>query len=171
METKVCTRCKIEKYISEFYLEKRGKFGVRGRCMICEKQVDKEYYLNNREKIIKRKVKSNNKCRKIRKQIDPTYKLSCNLRRRQLLAIQGKCKYGKTFDLVGCTPEFLRVYIESKFADGMSWDNYGYYGWHIDHIRPCSSFDLSNPSKQKECFHYTNLQPLWAKDNFKKSDK
>jgi len=167
METKVCARCKIEKYISEFYLEKRGKFGVRGRCMICERQVDKEYYLNNREKIIKRKVKSNNKCRKIRKQIDPTYKLSCNLRRRQLLAIQGKCKYGKTFDLVGCTPEFLRVYIESKFADGMSWDNYG--DWHIDHIIPLSS--ATNEEEIYKLCHYTNLQPLWAEDNLKKSNK
>jgi len=60
----------------------------------------------------------------------------------------------------------------------MSWDNYGtgYNGkgmeqWHIDHIIPCASFDLSKPSEQKKCFHYTNLQPLWAKDNLRKKDK
>lgn len=171
MKKKVCTLCKIEKYISEFYLEKRGKFGVRGRCIICEKQRDKEYYQRNRKMIIKKKIKSNNKRRKIRKQTDPMYKLSCNLRRRQLLAIQGKYKQEKTFDLIGCTPEFLITYLESKFIENMSWENYGYKGWHIDHIKPCASFDLSDPEQQKQCFHYTNLQPLWAKDNLSKGDK
>ena len=53
----------------------------------------------------------------------------------------------------------------------MSWDNYGTHGWHIDHIRPCASFDLSDEEQQKICFHYTNLQPLWAEDNLKKSKK
>jgi hypothetical protein len=53
----------------------------------------------------------------------------------------------------------------------MTWQNYGYYGWHIDHIKPCASFDLRKPSEQRKCFHYSNLQPLWAKDNLQKSDK
>ena len=53
----------------------------------------------------------------------------------------------------------------------MSWENYGYYGWHIDHIIPCSKFDLSKLEEQKKCFHFTNLQPLWALDNIKKSNK
>ena len=53
----------------------------------------------------------------------------------------------------------------------MSWDNWSIKGWHIDHIRPCSSFDLSDPTQQKECFHYTNLQPLWASENLKKNNK
>lgn len=53
----------------------------------------------------------------------------------------------------------------------MSWENYGFYGWHIDHIKPCSKFDLTDPKQQEQCFHYSNLQPLWAIENFKKSDK
>lgn len=73
----------------------------------------------------------------------------------------------KTFDLVSLSVEDLVAYLESKFQDGMTWENYG-SDWHIDHIRPCASFDLTDPSQLAECFHYTNLQPLWAYDNLSK---
>ena len=53
----------------------------------------------------------------------------------------------------------------------MKWDNHGLYGWHIDHIQPCNSFDLSNEEEQKKCFHYSNMQPLWAFDNLSKGAK
>ena len=62
----------------------------------------------------------------------------------------------------------LKAYLELQFTDGMTWENRG--NWHIDHIRPCASFDLTDPEQQKQCFHYTNLQPLWAADNLAKSD-
>ena len=65
----------------------------------------------------------------------------------------------------------LVTYIEKLFVDGMSWDNYGPTGWHIDHIKPCASFDLTNQDEQRQCFHYTNLQPLWAADNIRKGAK
>lgn len=68
--------------------------------------------------------------------------------------------------LVGCAVPELLDHLSSKFAEGMTLDNYG--DWHIDHMRPCASFDLTDPEQQKECFHYTNLQPLWAKDNLSK---
>ena len=68
--------------------------------------------------------------------------------------------------LLGCTYQELLKHLESQFQDGMSWDNYG--EWHIDHIRPCASFDLLDPEQQAQCFHYTNLQPLWAEDNLRK---
>lgn len=68
-------------------------------------------------------------------------------------------------DLIGCTMDDFKKWISSQFKDGMSWENYGYNGWHIDHIRPCASFDLTKSEEQKRCFHYTNLQPLWAKPN------
>jgi hypothetical protein len=87
----------------------------------------------------------------------------------QALARQGSSKCAKSMEYVGCSKEQLINYLELKFTDGMSWDNYG--KWHIDHIRPCASFDLTDPGRQRECFHYTNLQPLWAKDNLRKSDK
>jgi len=68
--------------------------------------------------------------------------------------------------LVGCSIDFLKQHLENKFKPGMSWKNYG--KWHIDHIRPCASFDLRKPAEQKKCFHYSNLQPLWAKENLVK---
>jgi len=80
-------------------------------------------------------------------------------------------KVGKTMELAGCSLEDLMKHLESKFAEGMTWENYGIKGWHIDHIRPCASFDLEDPEEQKKCFHWSNLQPLWAVDNLKKSDK
>jgi hypothetical protein len=72
---------------------------------------------------------------------------------------------------LGCDVITFKKYLESQFKEGMNWNNYGRKGWHIDHIRPCSNFDLSNLEQQKQCFHYTNLQPLWWKDNLIKSSK
>lgn len=73
-----------------------------------------------------------------------------------------------TFAVVGCTPDQLRQHIEKQFQPGMSFDNYG--EWHVDHIRPCASFDLNDPAQFTECFNWRNLQPLWATDNLRKSD-
>lgn len=73
-----------------------------------------------------------------------------------------------TRELLGCSFEFAKAYIEARFKPGMSWANQG--KWHIDHIRPCVSFDLSDPEQQRQCFHYSNLQPLWWHENIKKSD-
>ena len=75
-------------------------------------------------------------------------------------------KSASTMELVSCSIDKLKQHLESKFTDGMNWDNYG--EWHVDHIKPCASFDLSDPDQQRQCFHYTNLQPLWEKDNLKK---
>ena len=71
--------------------------------------------------------------------------------------------------LLDCSIPELRLYIESKFQKGMTWDNYG--EWHLDHVIPCDTFDLTDSEQQKICFHYTNLQPLWAVDNLKKHNK
>jgi len=90
------------------------------------------------------------------------------LKERMRIALKGKVKAGKTKELLGCSIEEFRAHLESKFHEGMSWDNYGQFGWHIDHIRPCSSFDLSDAAQQRACFHYTNLQPLWWLENIKK---
>jgi hypothetical protein len=97
-------------------------------------------------------------------------RLACSLRARIKIVLKGKSKSESSMILLGCNSHELKVYLESKFIDGMSWDNYGKYGWHIDHIRPCASFDLTDPEQQKQCFHYSNLQPLWWRDNIIKSD-
>ncbi len=72
-------------------------------------------------------------------------------------------------DLIGCSPNDLVSHIQSQFLPGMTWENR--FLWYIDHIRPCASFDIIDPEQQRQCFHYTNLQPLWAKDNFSKGRK
>ena len=71
-------------------------------------------------------------------------------------------------ELLGCTVEFLKQYIEDQFHPGMSWDNHGRHTWHIDHKKPLASFDLTDEEQVKQAFHYTNLQPLWAHDNWSK---
>jgi len=88
------------------------------------------------------------------------------LRVRLNSALKGVIKSGHTMELVGCSADQLKEYLEARFTDGMSWYNYG--EWQIDHIRRCASFDLTKPEKQKICFHYSNLQPLWTKDNLEK---
>jgi hypothetical protein len=77
-------------------------------------------------------------------------------------------KANTTVKYIGCSALELKKHIESLFVNEMSWDNYGTHGWHIDHILPCSLFDLRNSEEREVCFHYTNLRPLWAKDNIKK---
>jgi len=116
--------------------------------------------------------------KKNRKRIDINYRLRYNLRTRIWKVLKGITKSEVTMKLVGCSIKFLRQYLESLFKSGMSWENYGtgrngkgMQQWHIDHIKPCASFDLSKPSEQRKCFHYTNLQPLWAKENLEKRDK
>ena len=90
------------------------------------------------------------------------------LRSRVMRALKGGWKSASITELIGCTIEECRQHLENQFEDGMTWDNHG--EWHIDHRRPCSSFDLVNEEEQRMCFHYTNLQPLWATDNLSKSD-
>lgn len=99
----------------------------------------------------------------------PQNRIAQNLRGRTRSALRAISKIASTENLLGCTFEELKNYLQSKFLPDMSWENYG--DWHIDHIKPCSSFDLTQEAQQKECFHYTNLQPLWAIDNISKGAK
>jgi hypothetical protein len=80
-------------------------------------------------------------------------------------------KDNHTLELIGCSIEELKKHLENQFVEGMNWNNYSKYGWHIDHIKPVALFNLSDPEEQKKCFHYTNLQPLWAVDNLSKGSK
>jgi hypothetical protein len=123
---------------------------------------NKIYISNNKDKI-------NNRIKSIRMS-NPINKLKDNLRSRlrKFYKISNISKQNKTFDIVGCSPEFLKEYIEKQFTDGMSWDLMGKH-IHIDHIIPLSSANTEE-EVYKLC-HYTNLQPLWAKDNLMKSNK
>lgn len=85
------------------------------------------------------------------------------------LKSQQVSKTSKTVDMIGCSFSALRRHIESQFIPGMTWENREL--WNIDHIRPCASFDLRDPEQVKQCFHFSNLQPLWSLDNRKKWSK
>ena len=163
-DSKICSSCSLSKSLEEFNNRKNGKFGKSSICKICQNKKLKKYREKNIERI--RKVKNiwiNN-----RKKNDPLYKLECNVRCRIYDFLKGRNlnKNNKTFEIVGCTPKELKVYIEDKFVDNMSWENYGYYGWHIDHIIPLD-FAKNEDEIYKLC-HYTNLQPLWWDKNLKK---
>ena len=126
-----------------------------------------EYYNENKEKLIQNGVNY----RRIRLAEDPLFRLIHNMRTRVNHAIKANSgeKAEKTMELLGCSVQHVRDHLESQFTEGMTWETQG--EWHVDHIRPCASFDLEDPEEQKKCFHWTNLQPLWALDNLRKGAK
>ena len=133
----------------------------------------REASMTSEELIIKRKMRAKQLSvrQKQRCLEDPSYKIAKNLRTRLRNAIKNNQKVGSAIDDLGCTVKELKKHLESKWQEGMSWDNYGYYGWHIDHIKPLVSFDLTNEREFKIANYYTNLQPLWAQENFTKGAK
>lgn len=187
MLKKKCRECKTNKNISNFAKHSSGKYGVRTVCKECNKKISKVYREKNKDKIReygKRRTKegkyqeyrdknrkqinaNKRKRHKYRMKNDPIYRLRHILRSgvHTFLNSKGVKKEIKTQELLGCTVDEFKKYLESKFYNGMTWDNYGLYGWHIDHIVPCMAFDPTNKEEQKVCCHYTNFQPLWAKDH------
>ena len=146
---------------------RRGKLSPEERL-----EKNRRYYKTRLEKHGAEKLRQDQREYVARKRAaDPQYKLRASLQCRISKAIRRAkgLKSWRTEELLGCTVAQARQHLESLFQPGMSWDNYG--DWHIDHIRPCDSFDLTDPEQQKQCFHYTNLQPLWAEDNLKKGAK
>lgn len=106
-----------------------------------------------------------------RRERDVNFRFRQNLRNRIRSAVmaQGSGKSGKTAELTGCSIPMLRAWLQLQFKPGMTWENYG--AWHIDHRIPCVEFDLRDPRQQRQCFHYTNLQPLWGIENVIKGAK
>lgn len=209
---KICTKCKQEKELTDFYKDKGQKSGLRPECKECMiiqikiyrdnnkekyRNYHKCYYVTHKQKIIKQqkiydlkhgvhrrlyqkqyrkinKVKINKKIYKWQKdQLSKNFQFRIlhNLRRRIGLALNGKSKSLSTMFLIGCEVDYLMYHLQNQFTKGMTWDNYGEDGWEVDHIKPCSKFNLSKCKEQIRCFHYTNLQPLWAIDNRIKGNK
>lgn len=134
-------------------------------------------YSKNKEIILARNRKrratpevreKTNSCRLKRYREDTNFRLAVNLRHRIRKAMKGIIKKESSVSFLGCSIGEFKKYIEDLFKPGMTWENYTYRGWHIDHKRPCISFDLSDDKQRAECFHYTNLQPLWMAENISK---
>ena len=177
---------KIIKKASKYYLENKEK--IKKRQQITNKiyynnnrekikEKSRKYYCKNKEKkLLKNKIYRINNKEKVkahdiwRSKNNINRKLSLLLRRRTLLALKDNSKSKNTMYLLGVENiEFLWKHLELTFKPGMTRENHG--KWHVDHIRPCSSFDLSKPEEQAKCFHYTNLQALWAHENLSKGSK
>lgn len=110
-----------------------------------------------------------NEYRKNREKTDINFKIANYLRSRLTHAVSNNQKAGSAVEDLGCSIEELKQYLESKFQEGMTWDNYG--KWHIDHIKPLSKYNLENREELLEVCNYNNLQPLWSIDNLKKGNK
>ena len=180
MASKICTKCKENRLLIEYHKASKEKDGLKDACKYCIKEQSRERYINNKERINKvtRSWKQRNKSRtreiqKERLKTDINYKLSRNLRKRLWEAVKNK-KPGSAIKELGCTVEELKIYLEKKFyphpvsGEIMTWENYGLYGWHIDHKKPLAAFNLSNKKQFKQACHFTNLQPMWAEENLTK---
>jgi len=124
------------------------------------KEYKRRYYAEHKTAI--------NKKQNERKATDICFKISCVLRSRARHAFYGESKPAATLELLGCTWEDFKIYIEKQFKPGMNWQNNTPTGWHFDHIKPIASFDLTDIEQAKTAFHYTNCQPLWAEENLRK---
>lgn len=173
-----------KEYNQKYYLKNKEKLNSDSQ----------EYYKKNREKILVQKtqywfsnkeklqekskiqrqrdhikiLERNNKYDKLKRATDLSYRIRRAMKTRIYMALKHYKKAAGTVKLLGADLNIVKKHLESKFTNGMTWQNMG--KWHIDHVKPCSAFDLSDPNQQKECFNYKNLQPLWARDNLKKSD-
>ena len=164
-------RLKINNQNKEYYLNNKEhvksyheKYELKNKEK--RKEQHKIWYHQNKELVTKQSVARS----KNRRNVDINFKILGNCRNRVYSALKNNQKTGRTLELLGCDIPTLKLHLETQFKEDMSWENHGLYGWHIDHIIPCSSFDLTDPEQQKKCFHYTNLQPLWAEENLRKSD-
>jgi hypothetical protein len=257
MEIKTCSKCHIEKEITEFHKNKATKDGFNSICKKCAIEKTRKYGIEHPEKLKENKkreyiknikkynvsnkkyqeehkeeIKINKKCyyeinredfkekskiyyennknsqlkkcveyvkknlektrdyqKKYRKENwgklseyrrthnrekynnDPIYKVQRCIRHRvnEFFKSVNTKKSNKTMTIVGCTPIELKNHIEKQFKEGMSWENYGFYGWHVDHIIPMSS--AKTIEEIEKVSHFTNLQPLWRDENLKKGNK
>jgi hypothetical protein len=152
----------------------RNRKKLKGICVYCTKPADPgvQACSDHRKKHLTPEYKARkNARRRQRKREDPAWAMADRLRKRVGRAIRDYApgmKAYKTQQYLGCTMDEFMRHIESRFVEGMTWDNR--HLWHLDHIKPCVMFNLMDPEEQKKCFHYTNLQPLWAIDNIVKHD-
>lgn len=172
-----CNQCN-----KEFEVTDQNKWSCSELCINKTRVAYRKFYLRNKYKRLleahkykqehKRKINITRRryyAKKIK--TDICFKLQHLLRSRLYESLKGLLKVNTAKSLLGCTVKFLKSHLEKQFKEGMTWTNYSKQGWHIDHIIPCASFDLSKPEEQRKCFHYSNLQPLWAEENYRKAKK
>lgn len=167
---------KHKEYNHKRYIENKELINISNKRWKTNNQDKHKEYINKYRNNPINKERSNNRKRE-RFKDDILFRLSCVIRCRTngILKSKNLKRYKKINQYLGCTEEELKLYLESKFypnhetGEQMTWENQGFYGWHIDHIIPLSS--ATTIEEIYKLSHYTNLQPLWMKENLQKSDK
>lgn len=170
---------KIEEYQKKHYQENKDSLLKKKKAWRDKNpEYDKEYYQRNKVKRseqnkkwrLKNQTRINKNTRK-RLKTDVNFKLSTTIRKRLRSAVDGDQKTGLAIDSLGCSIEYFKKYIADQFNEGMSWDNHSFSGWHLDHQIPLSVVNLEDRDDLLHVCHYTNIQPMWATDNFIKGNK
>ena len=163
---KTCPRCKQTKPFSDYNKDRREKDGLFSCCKDCRKEYRRRPEVKERYNERQRELYKNN----------PQERCMSVETRNVLLGVHphgGAVSEQYGIKKVGLTTIQYREYIESLWTEGMSWDNYGHGEgkWTIDHKRPKTSYDLTDPDEYRKCSHYTNTQPMWFVDNMSKGDR
>lgn len=156
----------------------KKKYFTEEERILAKKTYNKEWCRLNREKVNNTQRKWSKTHQDYRKHYenkrynnDIIFKLRKRLRNRLRDALNNGYKSGSAVRDLGCSIPELKNYLESKFQEGMTWENWSFKGWHIDHIIPLDFFNLQNRDEFLKACHYTNLQPLWSSDNIRKKNK
>lgn len=159
-----CSKCKQQKPKEEFYKDKSRTTGIMSQCKACNNARPRPNRWQNSESY-------RNAIRRGTKKRDskPEQRIKNNLRSRIRKIFKKQLGDVSAIRHLGCSYQEFVEHIQNLFQPGMTLENYG--EWHIDHTKPLSTFDLTNPEEIKKASHYSNLQPLWAKDNLKKGNK
>ncbi len=160
------------------YKQRYGRFN-RDRINQCKTIVRNKYPDRYRQYVINYRIRGGDNYKKRvaeyqrdRRDTDVNFCIAGRLRSRITSALKREYKKADSvISLLGCSLDKLRLHLINQFTDGMTWKKFMNAEIHMDHIKPCASFDLSKPEEQKKCFNYTNVQPLWAEDNRKKSNR
>jgi len=142
--------------------------GSKAECIVCRSSFELKTY---NAKVCSEECKRINRLNRLKKSYveNIEFKIKHNLRTRLCKAIHRKGKTNSAIKDLGCSIEELKKHLESQFQDNMSWNNYGKHGWHIDHIIPLASFNLTDREEFLRANNYKNLQPLWVEDHLKKT--
>lgn len=173
---KKCSSCGKSKLLIDFSKDRQKSDGLCSSCKSCvsvKQSISRKYKLGGREnvnslerarykrnaEVLKIKKKAAAKKRYHTKKIDPLFKLEMSVRCRMYQALKGLSNSSTLHEIIGCSLSELKPHIEKKFKAGWSWKDWGSV-FELDHIKPCSKFDLSKQEEFKKCFHFSNLQPL-----------
>lgn len=135
--------------------------------------IKKDYYKDYSKKYRITNIQKLQQYKRDRYKNDISFRIKHLLRSRFLETVKNNYKTESVLEMIGCSVEEFKNYIEKLWQPGMTWENHGFGDnkWHLDHIIPCDFFDLTNKENQLKCFHHTNFQPLWQKDNLSKGNK